>query len=226
MYRLAFPLLLAMGLWLILPQPHSAAQSVPVTWHIESYGDAQFFGPNPEDAAIWHVTCDMPLRSCRARNGSAVLRITEAGPALLFFADADTRITQHYDNMAQDLPELADGPLTPALIAQLSRPGSTLFIERGAQTADAIRLDGIDQVIAYLTWVETAEAQVLRDARGWPGPTATALNEEAVGAGALAAYEEFRRRYEMEHPMLVPETKPQIEFAIQAQGGSAPFVSE
>ena len=85
------------------------------------------------------------------------------------------------------------------------------------------RTTALNPVVSYLRWVNGDTARTLRDARLWPEDGT--LNTAEMSDVVLERYEVLQRRRNEGLRQLVPSTKPQIEFAIQAQNGSSYYSS-
>lgn len=197
----------------------SGAAAGPVTVaRIQPEGSAAF-ALSPETPPVWTVRCALPLRDCVARSGALVLRVGPDGSARLsaFTGGPDASITIRQSNRAYERNRLFSAPLHPDDVALLDAPSAMLVIDTPAAVILRSPTGGIAEVIAYLAWVQGPEAQLLRDARLWPRDGT--LDTSKMSVAVLERYMEAQRRMETGPETLVPYTKPQVEFAIRAQGG-------
>jgi hypothetical protein len=218
-----FLLLIAMGL-LALPALGRSDRSETsyVASEVHEAGPALFYRVTGEQRTeLWAVDCTAPLRGCVARAPGLTLRVApDLSVWALAAASASARISVQHRNYTRDAPDLFFRPLAFDEIAELSRPNSFILIEDGA-THLRISTQGLGQVASYLRWVQSPTAHTLRDARLWP--KGGALQEDAMSPEVLERYEILQRRQTEALRQQVPRTKPQIEFAIQAQGGRSFF---
>jgi hypothetical protein len=208
---------------LILPNWGTAKAEKPrwISHEIMIDGPALFYAVQ-EDIRheLWSVHCSQPLRGCVARAPGLALRMDrDLQPWLMAVAGPRARVSLQQRNFTQDIPGIFSTPLAPDLQTQLSRPDSFIVIEEQGQVVSRTRTEGLRQVVSYLRWVNGATARTLRDARLWPGEST--LDPARMTPEVLERYEVMQRRRKEGQRQLVPSTKPQIEFAIQAQGGSS-----
>lgn len=182
-------------------------------------GPALFYGVSGDvRQELWSVYCAQPLRSCVARSRGLVLRIDDRGaPWLIAATLPSSRISVQERNYTQDSPNLFNGPLHADKIRKLSGQDAFVIIEEQGKTILRSRTTGLNRVIDYLTWVQGNTARTLRDARLWPRNGDIRIQEMAPEV--LERYEIMQRRALEAQRQLVPAAKPQVEFAIQAQGG-------
>lgn len=184
-------------------------------------GPALFYEASADSRReLWAIDCSAPLRGCVARADGIALRLDENGaPWLLAAAPFDARISIQTRNMTQQVKDIFASPLSQRDIAQLSKPQSFLVIENAGRVVLRTKTTAVASAISYLQWLQSPTGRTLRDARLWPetGP----INTEAMEPDVLGRYEILQRRYDERQRQIVPNTKPQIEFAIQAQGGAS-----
>lgn len=154
----------------------------------------------------WIVQCPQPRRGCFGRTGPIVLTVDETGAVRLFLdPHPKGQIALILEDYAYDLEDFLGNPLSPTWQDRLSDPEALLV----AETEDAIAIErplrGFELTLQQLRslhkpWAET-------DARAAPIEEATPLDALAEAAETAQAG----------NPRLVPDTKPQIEFAIRAQ---------
>ena len=174
---------------------------------------------------LWRVDCALPLRDCVAKSNGLALRIDAKGKAHLFAAKPHgARVSLQMKNYVLDSPKLLSDSLSAAQIVQLAKPKSFVVVESGDQVILRTPTEGIDQVISYLNWMNKPLARTLRDARLWPDFQSRNLSKARMSLESLERLEVLQRRHAAapnRQSVLVPSTKPQIEFAIGAQNGNS-----
>ncbi|MEM6275994.1 MAG: hypothetical protein AAF714_03530 [Pseudomonadota bacterium] len=175
--------------------------------HIDISPDGSaWISPTPAFAAdldpfstppYWIVQC--PGRACFARTGPLVLTLDESGAALLFLDPhpRDGTVSVMIADYAFELEPLLGSPLSPTWEARITDPRATLLTETDDAVAEERKLHGIDLAIDHL--------------RSLSGVTFAGTTNTL---SALADAAEHSREG---NPRLIPDTKPQIEFAIRAQ---------
>jgi hypothetical protein len=184
-------------------------------------GPALFYSvENDLRRELWSVHCSQPLRGCVARANGLALRLDSSmRPWLIAAASAEARISLQEKNYTSDVPGLFSAPLSDEMLARLSAPDSFVVIEERGRVIQRTRTEAIARVASYLRWVNGDIARTLRDARLWPDEGR--LDPADMSPSVLERYEVMQRRRKEGLRQLVPSTKPQIEFAIQAQGGTS-----
>ncbi|MEM1234939.1 MAG: hypothetical protein AAGH70_12520 [Pseudomonadota bacterium] len=196
-----FRLVLACAALLCPAVPAAADMQIDVA----SDGSA-WISPTPALAArldpfstppYWIVQC--PGRPCFARSGPLVLALDDSGAALLFLDPhpKDGTVSVMIADYAFELEPLLGTPLSPTWEARITDPRATLLSETGDAVATERKLQGIDLAIDHL--------------RGVAGVTMADSN------GSLSALADAAEHSREGNPRLIPDTKPQIEFAIRAQ---------
>ncbi|MBT0956706.1 hypothetical protein IV417_04860 [Alphaproteobacteria bacterium KMM 3653] len=148
---------------------------------------------------VWHLSCNG--QSCRASSHGMGLSLDPWGQVLLTLdVPQGARVSLSDGIGTLDMPNLFLGPLDSRDIAQLSLPGRTIVIERNWRVIHSVPLNGFADVITFLNRRAGVEAEA-------PPPALAHLAE----AHAAALEPNWQ---------VVPQTKPQIEFAIRAQGGT------
>lgn len=174
---------------------------------------------------VWSVSCRVFLRGCMARGDGIVLRLdADNNPRLLVACSGNGRISILRRNFREDADHITSQPLAEPSIERMSGPDAFLVVEEPDASPVYIRTVGLNAVIGYLRWLDSAPARVLRDARLWPEDGA--LDLQAAGDEALDRFRLMELRDAAGPRYLVPSTKPQIEFAIRAQGGVSIFPVE
>lgn len=189
-------------------------------------GPALFYGVSEDRRQeLWSVYCAQPLRSCVARASGLVLRIDETGaPWLLAVTPPGARVSIQSRNYTFDAPDTFSMPLDAEVIARLAGEQAFLIVEESGQVVLRSRTTGIDKVVDYLSWIQGSAARTLRDARLWPRNGEIRIQD--MTPEVLERFEVMQRRALEDQRQLVPSTKPQIEFAIRAQGGASFFEGE
>lgn len=146
----------------------------------------------------WVVSCRD--HGCRARQRGVWLNLDAGGLRLGIGAGIDARVTALNSNTSRRLTTTIAHPLNPVERAVLASADQILFEAGGSLLWQG---DGptLAVVLAYLEW-----------ATGHQGPLTDP--PPYLGARALADQAERSAR-----TRLIPFTKPQVQFAIRAQGG-------
>lgn len=197
-------------------------QEVQKTWlarEITPDGPAMFFRvENDRRTELWSVDCRQRMRGCRARAPGLVVRLDDTGrPWLIAAITPTTRISIQRRNHTWNVPALINRPLDADTLHRMSSSNSFLVFEENGRVVQRIRTTGMDEVVAYLQWVSGESARTLGDARLWPRDQP--LSAKNMTPSTLERYEIMQRRRLESARQLVPETKPQIEFALRAQDG-------
>ncbi len=198
----------------------SSATAGPIAADIDPTGNAVFYDSSRgSEFPLWQVRCEQPLKSCAAFKENMAFLLYLGGPRLLFTDQEQTRISIAVGRRAQDVPNLARDPLSNYLLEILSKPDARIILEAAdGQLLSEIYPTGFVEVLSYLRWIETSETEQITDARQWPQNTAILRSDENE-AQIIAHHDDFQRRHEIDMPIHIPFTKPQIEFAIRAQNG-------
>lgn len=186
-------------------------------------GPAMFYSvENDVRRELWAVHCRQPLRDCVARADGLVLRLDEfRRPWLIAASGPKSRISIQTKNYSKDVESLFARPLNDALVEMLSQKDVFIVLEEDGSVLLRTRTTAIDQVADFLLWISSNTGRTLRDARLWPANGA--LNTTAMSPEVLERYEIMQRRLTESQRQLIPETKPQVEFAVRSQGGASFF---
>lgn len=196
------------------------AQMPRVQAEIHPSGQALFFVDETNGArrALWKVQCRLPLRGCVGKADGLVLWVDhDMGVHLVGPAGPGARISLLIDDVTRDMPGLFSYGLDPHHLEELTPHNARVLIERNGIVLQETRVEGILDVASYLAFLKTGTARDSRDARLWL--SATRRTPNAVDNPLLDRYQAAEAQALQEYPHYVPETKPQIEFAIRAQEG-------
>ena len=207
----------------LAPPRTATASEFYISDEISVDGPAIFFGVSGASRQkLWSVYCTQPMRGCMARSRGLVLRVDDLGNARLMAATLPgTRISILERNFSQDRPTLFAQQMDAALVDVLSKEDTFVVLEDDDQIVLHSPTTGIDRVIHYLSWLQSPTARTLRDARLWPRKGE--LTTQNMTPEVLRRYQIIQRRAVDAKRQLIPYTKPQIEFAIKAQGGRSFF---
>ncbi|CUJ14299.1 hypothetical protein [Cognatishimia activa] len=230
---------IAIGVMVCIWVQGAESEPEPLAGHLKSQGGSLQFqlsvdGPalfylkkNASRHVLWRVNCALPMRGCVAKATGLVLSINNSGQAVLFAAKPrKARVSLQVKNYTYDSLGLLSAPLTEEQISRLSGPKSFVVIESGTEVILRTPTQGIVEVISYLRWMNTPLARTLRDARLWPDHQAEEFNKDRLSLESREHFEVLKRRHAAvpnRQSVLVPVTKPQIEFAIGAQKGNSFF---
>jgi hypothetical protein len=137
---------------------------------IEPQGAAAFASVQGDLRTLgWTVTCSAPLRGCVARSHGAVLRVDANGLVWLSLAvSPEARLAIPGGLFADvDATALLRRPVDPKMLRLMSRPGTHLVVEDPVIAVPPLPTAGIEQVVSYLSWLQSPLARTLRDARLW-----------------------------------------------------------
>ncbi len=180
---------------------------------IAPFGDAWVYelphGEAPQDhlpfstTPLWIVTCPGGDQRCFARGNQMILTYDAVqGPILRLSPEPTGHTALLIKDYAYDLQEVLGRPLTLAWQARLTKKAARIEIELEGAIAHSIALEGISLALSHLVSLEGV-APISKA----PPPL------RAMATAAEQAHESG--------PKLIPDTKPQIQFAIRAQ--RAPF---
>lgn len=186
-------------------------------------GPALFFSVEDDRRReLWSVDCRQRLRGCTARAPGLVVRLDEEHrPWILASATPETRISIQHKNHIWDTPALLNRPLDTGTLERMSAAKSFLVLEEQGHVVLRVRTEALDEVVAYLRWISGETARTLGDARLWPRDSP--ISAQNMTPETLERYEIMQRRRLDGARQMVPQTKPQIEFALRAQGGQSFF---
>lgn len=215
---------LTLALW-----PTAGPSSAETIAEIDAGGSATFLRIDAETGErdrLWTVQCRMPFQGCVARSNQAVLRLDDDGDArITAFAAETDRISVQVQNFTIDRPNIFSRPLSTEDIAILDTPGAFVVIETAAETQSRFSTHGISLVVEYLRWLNQTTPAPDRDAREFQ-ITDHMQTEYGATPPELAHLMLAEQNAASPRWQLVPYTKPQIEFAIRAQGGESFHVVE
>lgn len=184
-------------------------------------GPAMFFVvENDRRTELWAVNCRQRMRGCTARAPGLVVRLDEhRRPWLIATVGPQTRISVQQKNHTWNVPSLISRPLGDTVLERVSAPKSFLVFEEQGHVVLRVRTEALNEVVAYLQWISGETARTLGDARLWPRDQP--LTAKNMTPSTLERYEIMQRRRLDGARQMVPQTKPQIEFALRAQGGNS-----
>lgn len=167
---------------------------------IHEHGHAEFSMPGRDNAVLWVVSCNRPMRDCVVRSSNTILRIVDDQPSLLFFAPGSKGALVMSTNRTEFWESARFSRLSPIDIELLTQPDTLLSVSGRFGPKEFFRLNGIEQVIGYLKWQKTDTARALRDARYWPGDGPIEPNE--LDEVARMRLTELDRRRQLRVPTL------------------------
>lgn len=153
-----------------------------VTHELNPEGDGRFYAPELVDHAIWTVNCTRPMRDCRARTEYVHVRVEDGKPRMSLFLNAGQSAYLTIGNTKESLSIASLSDIQISMIAALSSPNAKLVVENSNEAGRNISFVGLEQIIAYLTWLEGDIARASRDARLWhfDGGERAPINETTV----------------------------------------------
>lgn len=192
-------------------------------YEISRDGSAIFFTrTGSRQTTLWRVECERPLRNCIALTPGLVLRVVRDD--LLQFATSvqgDSRVSIQEKNYTRDVTGSFFAPMRHEAISHLSGSKSFIVIERDGHLLFRQSTAHLDRVADYLIWINGLDVKAEQDARLWPDKNA--LKVEATNDGGLERYEMMGIAPSNQPRQMVPNSKPQSEFAIRSQGGTSYF---
>lgn len=165
-------------------------------------GERLFFTDRCRTQLLWSMDCS-DAGNCIAQHPGLQVAITPSGQvALLGNFPQDARLSYLLDGMIADTPRVFSEPID-ALLESYLVEGGQLLIETPDENVEILDLTGFDAIVA-----------LLRDLSG------RHLIEEQPTI--MSRYESLHHSSKDDPYVFLPATKPQIQFAIRAQGGN-PF---
>jgi len=174
---------------------------------IDPHGHARFVMGSAERPIGWVVRCNRPMRDCSARTTYAVVRVLDGQATLSFFSSTDSAPLVLTNDASESWSQARLGKLTTMDIDVLNDLETFVVLSgrRGPETLAS--LNGLTEVIDYLSWLQSDVARAIRDASLWSNEGG--LDVTALESVALFRYNELIRRRRLDVPS-VPPMKPTI----------------
>ncbi len=159
---------------------------------------------------IWRIACPS---ICVGYNDAVTISLSDDKRLQMHRPVPEgARISLLHGQRTIDMPDLFTKPIPNDRVHDMSR-GGHILIEKDWKIATSFKTDGLSQVLSYLRW-RAAGAQ-----GAWP------QTEQVATTSPFYHLQIEQERQYAPHDQLVPNTKPQIQFAIRAQNG-IPFVAD
>lgn len=175
-------------------------------------GEAWIFPKSDDHEALpfstpphWIVQCPGASTGCFARSGNIVLTLDSNGVARLFLdPHPEGTVALFLIDFAYEIDPIIGEPLSDTWISRLSDPAAKIVAETDSFVTSERAVEGFDMALAHLKLINTSQAAF------------EALKEDPQQT-PLDALEDSAETARAGNPRLVPDTKPQVEFAIRAQ---------
>lgn len=166
-----------------------------------------------ETLSAWSLSCDYRHGLCQAERDGLSLWGIRQGPSPRFHLRTRSGLPERMvlildDGTSLALTGAASATLDRETLELLARPGTRLWLEERGSRPRIVPLRGVGAVVAVFL-------RVLSD----PASPTTVGSARAEAASLLERYQEEERARRAPLPSPIPQTKPQVEFAIRAQGG-------
>lgn len=173
----------------------------------------------------WELHCDpLPARLCLARAANVWLWVEHrmTGHHITRLAVTPTsvgaRISILVGDRLRDAPGLLTQPVNEEMLKALSPASAELVVSTPGGAAARFPVGGAHLAAsAILWWYDTYHTEIGK----WPGPELATPE-----APPLERYQSEERRRGSAPEIYLPATKPQIQFAIRAQGGTPPMARD
>lgn len=163
-----------------------------------------FYADRCRTQMIWYIQCS--TETCRTTHQGFTMTLTAAGRARLSReVPSGARLSYFLDGLIADIPMIFSSPVDTLLESYLGE-GGKLMIETPDERVEVLPLWGFADVL-----------ELMRKAAGRP------LTEDHPTI--MSRYESLHDPLGDDPYVFLPATKPQIQFAIRAQGGT-PFLDD
>jgi len=194
------------------PEAHGVIRNF--SYRVDAKGDASFERLRPiAPAHLWYATCNTHLEGiCAAYAGPLIVVVDAVGSVRMMTEEAGfDRISIASGPGSYERPYLFGAPIDPKTLAILTQEGARIELERGWRVRVELETEGLDLVLDFLAYLRSQEATTV----AW-----TFQNRGKIVEGVaprlrhLALSDESNRSPDWK---VVPQRKPQSEFAIRAQ---------